>query len=313
MRATDPRATLSRAQFEVARANGYASWRALIAAIADRRLSPAAPAADLFAAISSRDVVRVRALLDAGADPEQRYGEAGHTALSWAITLDALGVAAVLLEGGARADLYCAAAVGDLTRVRSFFTPEGSLTADAGSTCRVRFLSSAVPHQQRPVGGDLVSEAMYAAVRHSRIDVARFLIDRGVNLRSFAFHGATLLHWACHSASHEIVDLLLAHGADRDARDFTFGCSPRAFAICVPARLGAVDLVAERLAGDPSLATINEGRGTPLHEAARASNEAIVRLLLAHGADPGARDEAGRTPGDLAGHASGNWVEEVLL
>ena len=43
-----------------------------------------------------------------------------------------------------------------------------------------------------------------------------------------------------------------------------------------------------------------EDRVTPLHEAAARGEEAVVRLLLQHGAARGARDRQGRTPGDLA-------------
>jgi ankyrin repeat protein len=198
--------------------------------------------------------------------------------------MSAFRAAEALVAGGARTDLYCAAAMGDAEAVRSFFDEDGQLKSDAAYTCRVRFLSLVTPRDHRQQPRDIVCDAMYAAVRHKRVDVARVLMERRVDVGSRAFLGATLLHWAYYAGSRPIIAMLLERGADPDARDDTFGCTPRAFAICAPARLGTLELVTERLDEDPSLATINEGRGTPLHEAVRAGHEAIVRLLVARGA-----------------------------
>lgn len=43
-----------------------------------------------------------------------------------------------------------------------------------------------------------------------------------------------------------------------------------------------------------------EGRGAPLHEAAREGHLEIVKLLIEHGADINTRDTDGKTPRDLA-------------
>jgi ankyrin repeat protein len=313
LRALDADATLSLAQLDIARTAGFTSWRALIAAIDARRAAAPAMTTDgktpLHDAAETNDAGSIAVLLEQGADPEARYGEGGHTALSWAVTMSAFDAAAALVGGGARTDLFCAAAMGDTDGVRSFFDADRRLKADAADTCRVRFLSLVTPRGERQESRDVVSDAMYAAVRHNRVAVARLLMEHRADVRSRAFLGATLLHWAHYVGSQPIIAMLLEEGADPRARDETFGCTPRAFAICAPARLGAMDLVTARLNEDPSLATINEGRGTPLHEAARAGHEAIVRLLIARGADPFARDQAGRTPRDLADANAGRWVE----
>lgn len=319
LRAARPDTTLSQAQLDVARAHGFRSWRTLIAAIGERQAVANTVWPDgrtpLHAAAAANDRALVEQLLAFGADPEQRYGEAGHTPISWAITFAKFDAAAALIEGGARTDLYCAAAMGDLDAVERFFTSDGALTPGAAHTCRVRFLSLTTPRALRPdpTSRDLVADAIYAAIRHGRTAVARALLHRPtprpIDLRSHAFHGATLLHWAYYAGAAPIAAMLVDRGADPADRDDTFACTPRAFGICMPARLGELALVAARLDEDPSLARINEGRGTPLHEAARGGHEAIVRLLIARGADPQARDDRGRTPRELADRAAGPWVE----
>ncbi|XP_024145719.1 cyclin-dependent kinase 4 inhibitor B [Oryzias melastigma] len=67
----------------------------------------------------------------------------------------------------------------------------------------------------------------------------------------------------------------------------------------------AVAQVLLRHGADPNVADQTTG-ATPLHDAARTGFLDTVRLLVQAGADPQARDKAGRSPGDVArqdGHA----------
>ena len=56
----------------------------------------------------------------------------------------------------------------------------------------------------------------------------------------------------------------------------------------------------QRLDEDRALAGILDGRGAPLHEAAREGHADNVDRLLEAGADPRQRDGDGKTPRDLA-------------
>jgi ankyrin repeat protein len=55
-----------------------------------------------------------------------------------------------------------------------------------------------------------------------------------------------------------------------------------------------------------------EGGHTPLHSAAQNGDAAMARLLLAHGADPAAARDDGKTALDLAREGGHNEVAGLL-
>jgi uncharacterized protein len=68
------------------------------------------------------------------------------------------------------------------------------------------------------------------------------------------------------------------------------------------AAVGRTRGLEELLVAEPALVRATTADGsTPLHLAARFDQRDAVELLLAHGADPDARDRGGRTPAELAG------------
>jgi hypothetical protein len=97
-----------------------------------------------------------------------------------------------------------------------------------------------------------------------------------------------------------VIAMLAEAGADPSLRDDVLRATPRLFGIGVPCRWGMPWKVRERLAQDPELATLMDGRTSALHEAARAGHAEIVRLLLDAGARPSLRDGDGKTARDVA-------------
>ena len=154
MRASDPRATLSLAQLEIARVRGFSSWRTLIDAIGSKQVAAGStPLDEFFAAIRAGELRKVRAMLAAQPNlASARYGQLEHTALSWAVTMEAFDVAPVLVAAGVETDLYCAAAMGELEAARSFFDGNGNVKAGASHTCRGRFgrPSTRIPRRTWP-------------------------------------------------------------------------------------------------------------------------------------------------------------------
>ena len=273
--------------------------------VAERDESGATP---LHVAVEIDNPDTVELLLAHRADTAAHYGDSRHTPLSWAITTHAFGAADALIRHGVKADLFCAAGLGRLDDVRSFFAADGTLRPGASVTGSSRWDAAGrrlpcPPETPREV----VSDALYIAARNAQAEVVRDLLARDPDVSFRGYLGGTPLHWAHFGGSAEIVALLEAAGADATLRDTEYACTPRAFGICVTSGWGLLGHVIAHLQADRTLATVFDGRGTPLHEAARAGHEKIVRLLMACGADPAAIDRGGKTPLDLAteaGHAA---------
>jgi tankyrase len=100
----------------------------------------------------------------------------------------------------------------------------------------------------------------------------QFLIDSGVSVNEIDKNGVTPLHRAVRFRSLAAVDLLLSSGADVHARDRKSQSTALHRAVTnsgAPATAGKTDVAA-----------------------------AIIRSLLAHGADPTAKNKKGKSPTD---------------
>lgn len=246
-------------------------------------------------------------LIARGADPNATFGQSGHTPLSWAVTCHALEFAQTMVRLGHQADLFCAAGMGSIESVTSWFDAGGALRPNPSRTGSSRMApdGSRLPcPPATPV--ELISDALYIACRNAHAAVVRFLLTKEPDLSFRAYLGATPLHWAYFGGSHDVIDLLTRAGADTTLRDDALHATPRAFGICTLANWGFGFLVRERLRQDSTLALVLDGT-SPLHEAARGGHVEIVQRLLAAGADPECRDSSGKIAADLAaenGHAA---------
>ena len=148
----------------------------------------------LSAAVDAHRAALIPIVLRRGGDPHLVYAHSAHTPLSWAVVIEAYDCARALMEAGVEPDLFCAAGLGEVDRVRAFFTPEGRPKPRASITGSSRY----APDGTRlpcPPGTDreVVSDALYMACRAGHEGTVRELLTRGPDLAFQAFAGATAL------------------------------------------------------------------------------------------------------------------------
>src|SRR5581483_5607465 len=144
--------------------------------------------------------------------------------------------------------------------------------------------------------GDHGGTPLHVAAAEGRLGAARRLLAHGAlaNAQSNASDKRwTPWHEARRAGHAELAALLASHGGADAAR----GPIP----IHRAAEMGYGDRVELMLDQDPQLIASLDflHRRTPLHWAAAGGHEAIVRWLLARGANRQARDKQGRTPSEL--------------
>jgi ankyrin repeat protein/thiol-disulfide isomerase/thioredoxin len=167
-----------------------------------------------------------------------------------------------LLRDGAKVD----------ARTDSFATPL-ILAARTGNVAIVQALlkTGADVNAQEGANGD--SALMYAAVR-GNIPLVRVLLDAKAQVRLKDAVGQTALHLAARNGEIEVMELLLAAGADPLAEDSRF-------------------------------------LGTPLHHAVIGGHADAVLWLLRHGCPVSLRDEEGSAPLPYAVIARSNNVDVI--
>jgi ankyrin repeat protein len=166
---------------------------------------------------------------------------------------------------------------------------------------------------------------MFAA-SENKLDVVRWLIEQGADVNAADNFGTTALIVAATSGHHEVVKLLLENGANAKVRDQSGG-APLVNAVyfghtkavkllldnlkrgdaldldkrdgeellMLGAGLGHADIVALMVEAGIDVNGRGLKRRTPLMAAAAFDRPEVVKVLLAKGADPAARDEDGYT------------------
>jgi RNA polymerase sigma-70 factor (ECF subfamily) len=168
-------------------------------------------------------------LIASGADVELQTSW-GATALEWAATLGSKSVGRVLLERGARGmNLFIAAGLGILDVVASYFA-NGKPGPEAGRGPRSGEEASNIPPDSAVMTGDAVSDAFYIACRNGELAIAQLLLANGADINAKGYFGATGLHWAAHNGHGDVVRWLLDRGADPNGRDSKFHATPAGWA-----------------------------------------------------------------------------------
>lgn len=177
----------------------------------------------LFAAVEAGDEAMVERLLRAGADPALPAGHGGEDAFARAIAGGHLGLARRLREAAAPSSvsaLLHACRRGDRTAVglclrSGITTTSGPVLTEAARFDQVALLDWLATH-----GADVAGEAgpaLVAACHSGALASVRWLLEHGAPVAHRNEYEWPPLHFAAYAGHAEIVQLLLAHGADRAA------------------------------------------------------------------------------------------------
>ena len=201
-------------------------------------------------------------------------------------------------------DLFAAIDAGDVGRVRATLDADPSL-AMARDHEGVSALLRARYRRDRAlveaVKARVASLDAFEAATFGDLDrLAVLLADDPDLTQRRSGDGFTALHLAAFFGQDDAVRLLLARGADPDARGTGWMTGTPLNAAASAPHATVVALLLEAGA-DPD--AVQRGGWTPLHSAAHNGDVRTVELLLSHGADPSAVDADGRSVGDLAGES----------
>lgn len=158
--------------------------------------------------------------------------ESGLPAVLLALYRGHRSIAVLLVERGAELDIFAAAAVGDVSRVRNLVQQDGSLlcafgadgfsalglAAYLGHEAIVEFLLDSGADVNAVSQNQTGYTALTGAVAQSHTSIAALLIKRGANARYVYAQGFTPLMEAAANGHRELVALLLDSGADINAR-----------------------------------------------------------------------------------------------
>jgi ankyrin repeat protein len=256
--------------------------RNAVQSLLKKDVTSAESGAALIAAASRNDLEMADLLLRAGADPKA-VNEYGATALYAAAASADPAMTAKLLAAGADANM-------------ALFSGETPLMLAArdGNVATVHALleGGADPNAQEKNGGQ--TALMWAIAEH-HVKVAEELVGHKADVNLKSKGGSAALMFAARG-DLESARILLKAGANPNAAIPDWGGTP----LIIAATMGRTDVVELLLdnGADPNLRDGNTW--TPLHAAVRDSDygserstraaaAAVVKVLLAHGANPNAR------------------------
>jgi TonB family protein len=150
---------------------------------------------------------------------------------------------------------------------------------------------------------------IHNAARRGDLQKVKSLLTENPELISSKWYGSMPLHEAAANGHKDVVELLLAKGADVNAKDRNASATPLFWGVWS----GNKDVVVLLLANNANANAKNENGWTPLHKAAQCGRKDMAELLLVKGADVNTKDNKGETPLHQAAAHSSKEVAELLL
>jgi ankyrin repeat protein len=299
----------------------------LLARGADARTRDEAKETLLMLAARYGDGEMASALIAAGAELDYVEPQFGQDALMIAVRSARPSVVEALVKAGAELNHQTPPGPEPATREPG---------AGGGSTGEGMIRSGVPPEGQRLAGSGKMTALLYAA-RDGQTEAARLLVKAGANLELAEYNGVTALLMAVSNDNHDLAKLLIEAGADVNAADW-YGRRPLWAAVESrnrdvssatatsngvdrDAALQVITLLIEKGASvDARLEHFPPRMGghafnlsyvpmvgeTAFFRASLNNDLPLMRLLLAHGADPLLATYYGTSP--LAAAAGVGWV-----
>ncbi|MEO2236679.1 MAG: ankyrin repeat domain-containing protein, partial [Candidatus Poseidoniia archaeon] len=255
----------------------------------------------LMAAVRSGSLASVNRLIARRADVNAKQTSKGQTALMWAATRLRTDIVQALLDGGADVAI----------RSASGFSPLMFGAREGGIELSRLLVAAGDDVNASSDGGN--TPLLVATVR-GHAELAMFLLEQGAQPDGdFEGAGYTPLHWASSTAETPLtyaeveapgewrampgipdraakltlIQMLIEHGADLEAT------------------------LARPLLAYSTFENRSHRGGTPFYTAAASGDAEVMRLLVAHGADPLARAGNEWTPIMAASGAFGNQTPNI--
>ena len=214
----------------------------------------------------------MRFLLERRADPEIR-NRRGLTPVMTAARWGYHEAVESLLRGGAKLDVFTAAAVGRVEDLKRMIGNDATLV--------------------KARTGDR-STPLHWAARTGQPHTVGALLDRGADIDA-TYQGMTPLHVAIQMRRDAVVFALIKKGADVNRLDAS-GISPLTWS----AQCSGLEVAKRLLEKGAKVNVQDRGGWTPLMFAASRGREDFVKLLLEHGAEKSTRNKRGQTALDMA-------------
>lgn len=215
---------------------------------ATQKLEPGTP---IHEAVRANDINKVRQLLEEGVDVNIQTEFSGQTPLHWSVVGGNNEITRLLLEKGA------------------------NLEAKNFSGMTPLHLLSAAYHLERT--GTLL-----------------LLLEKGAQVNTIDKNGATPLHTVAENNFAPFVKVLLEHGADIEMKHMKYGTTPLHTAIL--SWKPGIETIEILLAHGANINARDDTLRTPLFFAIRKDKTERLKFLLKNGADPNAQANDGETP-----------------